>query len=144
MPELIRSVVSRVRLFVHDRRQSPRLRVRLLFTVAIRRTTNGNGLNKRKKVLHGHTRDISSSGLALLVPQAHLDGHHLAAAGGDLEVNLELPGGPISMIVGPRRYEQLEKSELGCTYLIGARTLHMEDDDRARYLSFIDEGLAKQ
>lgn len=144
MPELIRSVVSRVRHYVHDRRQSPRLRVRLLFTVAIRRTTNGNGLNKRKKVLHGHTRDISTNGLALLVPQAHLDGHHLAAAGGDLEVNLELPGGPISMIVGPRRYEQLENSELGCTYLIGARMLHMEDDDRARYLSFVSEGLAKQ
>jgi hypothetical protein len=144
MPELIRSVVSRMRLFVNDRRQSPRLRVRLLFTLSIRRTTNGNGLNKRKKVLHGHTRDISSSGLALLVPQAHLDGHHLAAAGGNLEVNLELPGGPISMIVGPRRYEQLEKSELGCTYLIGARIVNIEDDDRARYLSFISEGLAKQ
>jgi hypothetical protein len=144
MPELIRSVVSRMRLYVNDRRQSPRLRVRLLFTVSIRRTTNGNGLNKRKKVLHGHTRDIGSSGLALLVPQAHLDGHHLAAAGGNLEVNLELPGGPISMIVGPRRYEQLEKSELGCTYLIGARIINIEDDDRARYLSFISEGLAKQ
>jgi hypothetical protein len=144
MPELIRSVVSRMRLYVNDRRQSPRFRVRLLFTISIRRTTNGNGLNKRKKVLHGHTRDISSSGLALLVPQAHLDGHHLAAAGGNLEVNLELPGGSISMIVGPRRYEQLEKSELGCTYLIGARIINIEDDDRTRYLSFISEGVAKQ
>jgi hypothetical protein len=144
MPELIRSVVSRMRLYVNDRRQSPRVRVRLLFTLSIRRTTNGNGLNKPKKVLHGHTRDISSNGLALLVPQAHLDGHHLAAAGGNLAVNLELPGGPISMIVGPRRYEQLEKSELGCTYLIGARIVNIEDDDRARYLSFISEGVAKQ
>jgi PilZ domain-containing protein len=144
MPELIRSVVSRVRLYVHDRRQSPRLRVRLLFTVSIRRATKDNGLTRRKKVLHGHTKDLSRSGLALLVPQAHLDGHHLAAAGGDLEVNLELPGGPISMIVGARRYEQLEKSELGCTYLIGARILHVDDDDLARYLSFISAEFAKK
>jgi len=143
MPELIRSVVSRVRLYVHDRRQSARLRVRLLFTVSIRRPTNGNGRNGRKKVLHGHTRDLSRSGLALLVPQAHLDGHHLAAEGGDLEVNLELPGGPISMIMGARRYEQLERSELGCTYLIGARIIHIDDDDRARYLSFISEAAKK-
>ena len=143
MPELFRSVVSRMRSYVNDRRQSPRLGVRLLFTVSIRRATNGNG-NNRKKVMHGHTRDISRSGLALLVPQAHLDGHHLAAAGGDIEVNLELPGGPISMMVGARRYEQLEKSELGCNYLIGARIVQIDDDDRARYLSFVSEGLAKK
>ena len=71
MPELIRSVVSRLRIYVNDRRQSPRLRIRLLFTVSLRRATNGNGLNKPKKVLRGHTRDISSNGLALLLPQAH-------------------------------------------------------------------------
>lgn len=131
-----------MRIYVRDRRQSPRLRVRLLFTVSIRRPTNGNGLNKRKKILQGHTRDIGSNGLALLVSQAHLDGHHLAAVGGELEVNLELPGGPISMIVAPRRYERLEESELGCSYLIGARIVRIDDADRARYLSFISEGLA--
>jgi hypothetical protein len=137
MPELIRSVVSRLRIYVNDRRQSPRLRIRLLFTVSLRRPTNGNGHNKPKKVLRGHTRDISRSGLALLLPQAHVDGRHLAAEG-ELEVTLELPGGaPILMIAAPRRYEHLEKSELGCTYLIGARIVHIDDDNRARYLSFI-------
>lgn len=143
MPELIRSVVSRLRVYVNDRRQSPRLRIRLLFTVSLRRPANGNGLNKREMVLRGHTRDISDCGLALLLPQAHLDGHHLAAEG-ELEVNLELPGGaPILMIAVPRRYEQLEKSELGCTYLIGARIVHIDDENRARYLSFISGELAQ-
>jgi PilZ domain len=143
MPELLRSVVSRVRIFVKDRRQSPRLRVRLLFTVSMSRKENGNGSRRREKILKGHTRDISINGLALNVPQVHLDGHHLAAEGRELELTLELPGGPISMLVVSRRYERLDESELGCNYLIGARIVQIEDEDRQRYLSFIAESLAR-
>ncbi len=144
MPELLRSVVSRVRIYVKDRRQSPRLRVRLLFTVSMSRKSNGNGLRQRERIMKGHTRDISISGLALNVPQVHLDGHHLAAEGGELELTLELPGSPISMLVVSRRYERLEEAELGCNYLIGARIVQIDDEDRRRYLSFISEGLARR
>jgi len=144
MPELLRSVVSRVRIYVRDRRQSPRLRVRLLFTVSMSRKANGNGSARRQKVMKGHTRDISMNGLALNVPQVHLDGHHLAAEGRELELTLELPGGSISMLVVSRRYEQLEDAELGCNYLIGARIVQIDDEDRARYLSFINEGLERR
>ncbi|MFS8085017.1 MAG: PilZ domain-containing protein [Acidobacteriota bacterium] len=143
MPELLRSVVSRVRVYVQDRRQSPRLRVRLLFTVSISRKVNGNGSPRRERIMKGHTRDISISGLALNVPQVHLDGHHLAAEGRELELKLELPGGPISMLVVSRRYERLEEPELGCNYLIGARIVQIDDEDRQRYMSFITEGLER-
>jgi hypothetical protein len=93
-------------------------------------------------MLKGHTKDISISGLALNVPQVHLDGHHLAAEGRELELTLELPGGPISMLVVSRRYERLEEAELGCAYLIGAQIVQISDEDRQRYLSFIGEALA--
>ncbi|HYV25746.1 MAG TPA: PilZ domain-containing protein [Pyrinomonadaceae bacterium] len=142
MPELVRSVVSRVRVYFKDRRQSPRLRVRLVFSVGIKREVNGNGSNRRAKTLQGHTRDISAKGMALLVPQAHLDGHHLAAEGRELEVELQIGSSdPISMIVMPRRYERLEETELGCAYLIGVRIMKINEPDQARYLSFIREGL---
>jgi hypothetical protein len=144
MPEFLRSVVSRVRIYVKDRRQSSRLRVRLLFTVSMSRKANGNGLRQRERIMKGHTRDISINGLALNVPQVHLDGHHLAAEGRELELTLELPGGPIPMLVVSRRYERLEDAELGCNYLIGARIVQIDDEDRRRYLSFISEGLARQ
>ncbi len=144
MPELLRSVVSRMRIYVKDRRQSPRLRVRLLFTVSMKRQANGNGSGRRERLMKGHTRDISMKGLALNVPQVHLDGHHLAAEGRELELTLELPGGPITMLVVSRRYEQLEDAELGCNYLIGARIVQIDDEDRARYLSFINEGLERR
>jgi hypothetical protein len=142
MPELVRSVVSRVRVYFKDRRQSPRLRVRLLFTVAIHRAGNGNGSGQRAHSLMGHTRDISRNGLALLVPQIHVDGHHLAADGRELEVRLEMGSSePISMVVMPRRYERLEDAELGCNYLIGVRIARIDEADRMRYLSFFNEGL---
>ena len=144
MPELVRSVVSRVRTYFKDRRQSPRLRVRLNFSVRIHRAGSGNDSGRRAKGLMGHTRDISYRGLALLVPQVHVDGHHLAAEGRELELGLEMGSGePISMVVMPRRYERLEDSELGCTYLIGARIVRIDEADRTRYLSFLNEGLEK-
>jgi hypothetical protein len=142
MPELLRSVVSRVRLYV--KRQSPRLRVRLLFTVSLSRKANGNGSARRQKIMKGHTRDISTNGLALNVPQVHLDGHHLAAEGRELELTLELPGSPISMLVVSRRYERLEESELGCDYLMGARIVQIDEEDRARYLKFLNEGFERR
>jgi len=145
MPEIIRSAVSRVRVYFKDRRQKPRLRVRLLFTVSIHRQTNGNGTKRAAECLQGHTRDISASGLALLVPRVHLNGYHLATDGRELEVRLELGRfGPISLIALPRRYERIEDSELGCTYLIGARIVRIAEEDRVRYASFINEGLTDE
>jgi hypothetical protein len=141
MPELIRSIVSRMRTYVKDRRRSPRLRVRLVFSVSVCQKTNGSASRQRRSILRGHTRDLSAHGLALNLPQVHLDGYHLAAEGRELQLSLELPQGPISMRVVSRRYERLEESELGCAYLIGARIVQVEKEDRDRYLSFIAQGL---
>jgi len=141
MPEFIRSVVSRVRMFVKDRRSSPRLRVSLMFAISVGRKANGNGSGQHERLLKGHTRDLSQNGLALNVSQVHLDGHHLATAGHDLQLNLELPGGSISMLVTPERYERLDEEELGCGYLIGVRIVQISDEDRKLYLNFIQQGL---
>ena len=141
MPELIRSVVSRVRVYLNDRRQSPRLRIRLLFSLSICRSARGS--SQREQILKGHTRDISAHGLALTVGQAHLAGYHLAAEERQLQLTLELPDDSVSMIVVPNRYEVLEESELGCRYLIGTQIIQISDEDRDRYLSFITRELGK-
>lgn len=144
MPEVIRSVVSRMRVFFKDRRQSPRLCASVSFNVSIHRDPELNGSRKRPPALRGYTRDLSKNGLALLVPQVHLDGHHLAAGGRELDLEIELGDGkPISMRVAPRRYERLDESESGCTYLIGARIMQLAEEDRVRYLSFIEENLKR-
>jgi PilZ domain len=143
MPELIRSVVSRARTYFHDRRQSPRLNVRLGFRLSIPRPLNVNGSNKPRHFLIGHTRDISANGLALLVPHAHLNGRHLAADGCSLDVRLDLGNdATIQMLVVPERYEHLDEGESGCAYLIGAKIVKIDEADQNRYLSYIRQGLA--
>ena len=143
MPEVIRSVVSRVRVFFKDRRQSPRLRMGLPFTVSIYREGELNSSRKRQ-TLRGYTKDMSQNGLALLVPQVHLDGHHLAAGGRELVIELELyKGKSISMRVAPRRYERLDESESGCSYVIGVRVVNVAEADRLRYLSFLKDNLKR-
>jgi hypothetical protein len=92
--------------------------------------------------MKGHTRDISARGMAMLLPQVHLGGYHLAAEGRQLQVMLELPDGPMAMIVLPRRYEMLDEPELGCNYLIGARIVELSDEDTQRLKSFITQGLS--
>jgi len=113
----------------------------LLFSISVGRKANGNGPGQHERLLKGHTRDISQNGLALNVSQVHLDGHHLATEGHDLQMKLDLPGGPISMLVTPTHYERLEEAELGCGYLIGVRIVQISDEDRSLYLSFITQGL---
>jgi len=145
MPELVRSVVSRFQVYLKDRRQTPRLQVRLQFSVALHRTTKGLSLGRRALSLQGHTQDISVKGVAMLVPQIHLDGRHLAADGRELELRLEIGNGePIALLVMPNRYERLDEAELGCNYRIGARIVSMDDRDRFRYESFLNERLENQ
>ena len=92
--------------------------------------------------MKGHTRDLSAKGLGMLLPQVHLGGYHLAAEGRELHVMLELPDGPMAMIVLPRRYEMLDEPELGCNYLIGATIVELSDEERMRLQSFIRQGLS--
>jgi c-di-GMP-binding flagellar brake protein YcgR len=140
MPEMIRSVVSRVRVYFKDRRQSPRARTRVLFSISIRKKVRSNGAADR--TLKGHTRDVSITGLAMMLPQVHLEGHHLAAESRELQVMLELPGGAIPLVVIPKRYEKLDEAELGCNYLIGAKIVQISDEDRIRLENFISRSLS--
>ena len=143
MPELIRSVVSRARMYFKERRRSPRLRVRLAFSLSVIRQTKLKRVNGSDRTLKGHTRDICDNGLALLLPQIQLDGYHLASEDREMRLNLELSGGVISMVVVPKRYEKLERAELGCNYLIGARIVRIDEEDKVRYLDFMRRGLGQ-
>ena len=140
MPELIRSVVSRVRTYLKDRRHSPRLRVRLALSISVRQKATSNGAPSSSRTIKGYTRDISIKGLAMVLPQVHLAGYHLAAEGRELHVRLELPDGPMSMMVLPRRYEMIDDAELGCNYLIGATIIDLSEGNRIRLQNLIAQG----
>ena len=132
MAEVVRSVVSRFRRYLGERR-SPRVCVRLLFALSLQGVTANGG----RPVLEGHTRDLSATGLALIVHVIQIGGHHLVAQKLPLSLVLELPSGPVQISAIPVRYEQLDAMDPDTGYLIGARIEEMTDEDRRRYVEYV-------
>jgi hypothetical protein len=95
MSELPRRIVSHLRRFIGNRRRSRRVRARLSFTLSLsdpKVSTNGS---RRLPTLDGHTLDVSSTGLALIVPAIRIGEHYLAGNDRRLYIKLELPTGPV-------------------------------------------------
>ncbi len=141
MSELPRRIVSRLRRFIGNRRRSKRVRARLTFTLSLSDPrVNSNGA-RRLPSLDGHTLDVSSTGLALIVPAIRIGEHYLAGADRKLHLKLELPSGPVEMKVASVRYESLEDDS---GYLIGARILEMSDTDRVSFEKYVAKVMAHQ
>ena len=134
MSELPRRIVSHLRRFIGNRRHSKRVRAQLSFTLSLTDPkTNTNG-SRRLPSLNGQTLDVSSTGLALIVPAIRIGEHYLAGSERRLHIKLELPSGPVELKVVAVRYESLE-DESG--YLIGARIVEMSSPDRASFEKYV-------
>jgi len=117
------------------------VQARLTFTLSLSdQRVSGNGA-RRIPSINGHTLDISSTGLALIVPAIRIGEHYLAGADRKLHIKLELPGGPVEMKVAPVRYESLEDDS---GYLIGARILEMSDTDRTTFEKYVAKVLTHE
>ena len=136
MSDLVRSVVSRFSRFVADRRGAPRVSARLPFSISVQ-AASGNG--SRERLLEGYTRDVSASGLGLIVRTVRVDSYYIFVDGRPRKLVLRLPKGPVTMLVLPVRSERLGES--GDCYLIGARITAIGEEDRRRYLEYLLSGL---
>jgi PilZ domain len=142
MSELPRRIVSHLRRFIGNRRRFKRVRARLNFTLNLsdpRVNTNGS---RRLPTLNGHTFDVSTSGLALVVPAIRIGEHYLAGAERKLFLKLELPNGPVEMKLASVRYESLDESDEDTGYLIGARIVEMADADREAFTKYVNKLLS--
>jgi hypothetical protein len=139
MPELVRSMVARMREYLGNRRRARRYRVSVPFRVALYDPKLSREQLERAPHLAGTTCDLSSSGLALAVPAIRINDRYLTATGQALSLRLELPSGPIEMRVASVRYEQLDRDgTVGAGgYLIGVRIGEMSDDARSRFDAYL-------
>jgi hypothetical protein len=143
MSELPRRIVSHLRRFIGNRRRFKRVRVRLEFTLSLSDPrVNTNGF-RRLPTLNGHTFDVSTSGLALIVPAIRIGEHYLAGEERRLYVKLELPSGPVEMKLTSVRYESLDEDHEETGYLIGARIVEMADSDRATFNAYVNKQLSR-
>lgn len=137
MSELPRRIVSHLRRFIGNRRRHKRVRARLNFTLSLSDPrVNKNG-SRRLPTLDGHTLDISTTGVALIVPAIRIGEHYLAGSDRRVYLKLELPSGPVEMKVATVRYEALEETDEETGYIIGARIVEMSDADRASFNKYL-------
>jgi hypothetical protein len=117
-----------------ERRVAPRIperrEMRVLFSVAA--ADGGSG----PLSVSGHTRDISSTGLALLLSSPQVGGRDLSSGERPMLIELELPSGPVRFQAIPVRSEKVGEEE---GYLIGVRIMGMSEDARERFEEFLRE-----
>lgn len=147
MPELIRTIAARLREYVGNRRRTPRYRVRWPVSVSpleARKSPNGARVAMRA-ALSGFTRDVSASGLGLILPAIRINDVYLTE-GRTLEILLEHQNGPIIMYAVTVRYEKLDEEAEEATekgYLVGMRIMEMEETDRARFIESLEKMTAE-
>ena len=137
MPELARTIAARLREFIGNRRRAIRFRVRLplrVFLVDQQLHLNGS---RRPASISGHTADVSTTGIGLVVPAIRIGEHYLVGENRRLRIELELPGGPIALQGVSVRYERLEDEGTENGYLIGVSIAEMNERDRDHYVEYV-------
>lgn len=138
MPEYLRSIVTRLRARVADRRSAPRRPLRLPCTIFIHDARHdGAPAGRREPRLEAFTRDLSRTGIGLVAPAIRVGERYLTDSA--LRLVLEHPTGPLELTAAAVRYEQLEDDAGERGYLIGLRIASMGDADRARYERHLDQ-----
>jgi hypothetical protein len=141
MPELIRSIASRLREIVGNRRSAPRylthLEAGLALSISLPHAKPGSEKTGQSLNVAGYTRDISATGLALVVPTIRIGGQYLTGENRTLEIMLKLPSGVIKVKATPVRYSPLEEDAADTGYLIGVQIIWMSNEDRARFNDYL-------
>ena len=138
MPELIRSIAARFREYMGNRRRAPRFKVRLSVRVSPLRSAKPQRFSSTEKdALYGYTRDISSAGLALILPAIRINNIYLTGEDRTLEILIEDKDEPIVIYGTTSRYERLDEDGADKGYLIGVRITEMSAEDRARFTALL-------
>lgn len=121
----------------HEKRIAPRhktvLQCRLLFPSA----ETPSGTRWRPSPLVGYTRDISASGLAVIVADMGTAYGPLTDLGTDLLVELELPSGQIEIQANPVRIVRLTHEATDRGFLIGLQIRKINESLRPRFEQYL-------
>jgi len=142
MPELIRAIANRLREIVGNRRRAPRylahLEAGLALSISLPHANTGGQVTGQALKLEGYTRDISATGLALVVPSIRIGGQYVTGENRTLEIILKLPTSMIKVRATPVRYSPLEEDAAGTGYLIGVQIVSMSNEDRTRFDAYLE------
>ncbi|PYS93031.1 MAG: hypothetical protein DMF64_06405 [Acidobacteria bacterium] len=137
MQNFIRTLLGRLRGAVSDRRRAARFGARLFFSISLLEEKPSNGGVGPMQPLVGHTRDLSESGIALIVPSLRIGTGYLNEGNATLRLMLDLPTRRLEIHVVPVRSYQLGEHDKEQGYFIGAKITYISDDDFSRYKEYL-------
>lgn len=139
--ELLRSIITRLRGAVGDRRRARRYRARIRASVSLLdvKLVAESAIPRQLPQVEGYTRDLSETGLALVVPTIRIGEYYLTGDGRRLRITLDLPEGPLALHVIPVRYEKLDEDKAETGYLIGVRITEVSDADRTQFNAYLEK-----
>lgn len=137
MPNPIRYLLGRLRGTVGNRRRALRYEARIAFSVSVLDEGAGREDAQPARTLVGRTRNLSETGLGLVVPSLRLGASRLDDAGVTLRLMLDLPAATVEIHVVPVRSHPLDANDKETGYFIGAQITQLSDDARARLFKFL-------
>lgn len=140
MSELLRSIVNRLREVVGNRRRAPRYNIRLEVELALMVPSPGSTSRSVAPGLRvsGYTRDISSTGLAVVVPTIRTGGKYITGSNQTLQITLALPSGAVEIYGTPVRYSPLEEPGGDRGYLVGIQIERMSVTHRTTFSAYVE------
>lgn len=125
-----------------ERRAAPRftthLERRLVVNVSLGDAGNRPEGARGPSVLAGYTRDVSATGLGIVVPDIRINNSNVTRPDRALRIMLGLPGEPVEIQAIPVRYVELEKDSESKGYLVGVHITKMSERNRSRYEAFLN------
>ena len=120
-----------------ERRLSPRFNASVGCTVSL--PAEEQSILFPQARLDGRTRDLSASGIGLVVSSIYIGYDCIVDEGRALDVALDLPAGTVEARATPAHYLRLDRGGEEVSYLIGLRITEMTDQSRARYTEYLGE-----
>ena len=139
-----------IRGWLSNRRRAPRHEVqleaqiqpRLLLSISVPNAQVRAGESRQLLKLIGSTRNVSESGLAIVVSTLRVGSSLITEENCTLQIVLDIyTKGLIEMEAMAVRSEQLDEKDKDAGYLVGVCITNMSDGNRTRYLEYL-AGLA--
>jgi len=143
LPGKFEQFKSKVKELVTERRQFPRREAKLVVKLPVGVSVPNENIDPEAEhyplPIMGLTRDVSESGLSVIVPTLQLGDEEIAPRGYPLRLVLSLPHDLIIVQSQTVRSDVIEKADGAPSYLLGLSITRIGDRDRAKYLKFLQQ-----
>lgn len=147
MATLIQHLATRLRAWVGNRREAERLDVeleaqiqaRLLLSITLPHAQERPAPAPRPLMLIGSTRNVSETGLAIVVSSLRVGSSLITEENCALRIVLDIyPAGVVEMDAVAVHHRQVDEKDKEAGYLVGVSITEMSEEDRAAYLKYLE------